>query len=192
MPFQDALSHGGWRSAPRVGWGGTQGRSAADPPRLRSGLVRGESGGNRCHSRRRRSSRFRGRRGSIRVGLEEGLPKAPAEREATKDTCTTRLLRLNHWWCWGNLLRSHTTVAPACARGSTTLVMGVGNFDLLAVIIFEDRRGSESRKAPIWKRGTSFRGGAHKVGEDRRTCRRRGHEIGWVRGGCLDIRWGRR
>jgi len=190
MAFQDALSHRGWRSAPRVGCGDTQGCSAADPPRLRSGQVRGKSGCYRCHSRRRRSSGFGGRRGSIHVGLQE-RPKAPAERETTKDTCATRLLRLNHWWCWGRPLRSHTTVAPA--RGSTTLVIGAGNFDLLtAVVIFEDRRGSESRKAPIWQRGTSFRGSAHKVGKDWGSGRRRGHEIGWVGGGCLKIRWGRR
>jgi hypothetical protein len=146
MPFQDALPHGGWRPAPRVRCGGTQGRSAADPTRMRSRLVRGKSGIDRwCHSRGRRGRRFGGRRGSIHVSLHEG-PKAPAERQATKDTCTTRLLRLNHWWRRGSPLRSHTAVAPA--RGSTTLVMGGANFDLLAVVIFKDRRG-ESRKAPI-------------------------------------------
>lgn len=83
--------------------------------------------------------------------------KAPAEGEATKDACTTRLLRLNHWWRWGRPLRSHTTVAPA--RGSTTLVMGVTNFDLLAVIICEGNGGKDnlSKSITITVNGTYLR-----------------------------------
>lgn len=46
MPFQDALPHGGWRSAPRVGRGDVQSRSAAHFT-LRSGLVRGKPSSDR-------------------------------------------------------------------------------------------------------------------------------------------------
>ena len=40
MPFQDALSHGRWRSAPRIGGGNAQSRSATDLALWHGGLVR--------------------------------------------------------------------------------------------------------------------------------------------------------
>ena len=43
MPFQDALPHEGWSSAPHVGRGDVQSRSAAHFT-LRSGLVHGKPG----------------------------------------------------------------------------------------------------------------------------------------------------
>jgi hypothetical protein len=74
MPFQDALSHGRWCSAPRVGRGDVQGRSAADL--TRRGLVCSKSGSNRrCHNSRRRGRWFGWRRRPIHVGLEGTLWK---------------------------------------------------------------------------------------------------------------------
>jgi hypothetical protein len=63
MPFQDALSHGGWHSAPRIGSGGAQGHSTAGLM-LRNGLVCCKSQSN-SERTRKRVGKFMGQRGGL-------------------------------------------------------------------------------------------------------------------------------
>jgi hypothetical protein len=176
MTLQDALSHRGWGPMSRVRRRYTQSCRATNPrPHVRIILIRRKArGSGRCHGRRGRSGRYLGRRRRIVGGaLVKGRIEASAEGEATENTCTTRMLLFDHRWRnnGGNPLRGGSGITgPTC--GSTTLVEGgVTNFYLLALFIFEDRGRAKSGRAPVWERGTGFRGAAHKVGKERRAGR---------------------
>jgi hypothetical protein len=182
MSFQDALSHRGWGPLFGVCRWHAQSRRATDPrPYIGYVLVSRKAGtGGRCHCRRGRGGRWRGRRRPVGGALEEGRIDS-TKGEATENTCTTRFLLLDHRWGGGRPLRcccSASTTGPS--RGSTTLMGGVANFYLLALFIFEDRGSPKSGRAPVRERGTGFRGRAHKLGKERRAGRRRGSEVGRI------------
>jgi len=176
VSFQDALSHRGWGPMSRVCRWHAQCRWATDPrPDIgpRYVLVRRKvRSGGRCHGRRGRSGRWRGGRRPVGGTLKEGRIEASAEGEATENTCTTRMLLLDHWCGGGTPLGWCRSAGTGPSRGSTTLVMGgVANLYLLSLIVFKHRGSSNSGRAPVRERGTGLRGRAGKIGKERRAGR---------------------
>jgi hypothetical protein len=61
--------------------------------------------------------------------------EATAKREATKNTCTARLLRFDYRWSGSTRLGGPAITGPS--RGGTALVERVADFYLLAIFVCE-------------------------------------------------------